>query len=241
MAWKRRTAFYLTLLLCSHSALAMGKLAIIIDDLGYDPLPRQIAHLPKEIAVSVIPFTPYDTAVALSAYSQGREVMLHLPMEATPGSPQEPMALMLSMTPRQITDRIQEALYRVPHVIAANNHMGSVFTENWGAMVTVLRFLKSKGLTFIDSRTSPDSRGLNVASELGMPILRRNIFLDHQQDEAFFLSQLEKAIKRAERDGKCIAIAHPHPLSLTLLTEKLPDITRRVELVPISTLINGQK
>lgn len=64
MARKLRTAFFMTLLLCSPLAFAMGKLAIIVDDLGYDPLPRQIAHLPKEINVSVIPFTPYDTAVA---------------------------------------------------------------------------------------------------------------------------------------------------------------------------------
>lgn len=162
-------------------------------------------------------------------------------MEATPGSPQEPMALTLAMTQKQMTSRIQEALYRVPHIVAVNNHMGSVFTENWGAMVTVLRFLKSKGLSFIDSRTSPESKGLNVASELGMPLLRRNVFLDHKQDEAFFLAQLELAVKRAEREGKCIAIAHPHPLSLRLLAQKLPDITQRVNLVPISTLINGQK
>ncbi len=67
------------------------------------------------------------------------------------------------------------------------------------------------------------------------------MFLDHKQDEAFFLAQLELAVKRAEREGKCIAIAHPHPLSLRLLAQKLPDITQRVNLVPISTLINGQK
>ncbi|MEI8610847.1 divergent polysaccharide deacetylase family protein [Enterovibrio sp. Hal110] len=84
------TVTALLILLLAPPVVAKPKLALIIDDLGYDLMPRDIAKLPPEISVSVIPFTEFDTAVALTALNQRREVLLHLPMQSPPGSPAEP-------------------------------------------------------------------------------------------------------------------------------------------------------
>ncbi len=136
------------LLLLSWSALAQAKpkLAIIIDDLGYDMMPREVAALPPQVSVSVIPFTEFDTAVALSALSQHREVLLHLPMQSPDGTPQEPGALTLAMTQADISHAIREALYRVPQAVAVNNHMGSLLTEKDQPMHWVMAELKTHQL-----------------------------------------------------------------------------------------------
>nr|WP_232312842.1 divergent polysaccharide deacetylase family protein [Enterovibrio coralii] len=138
----------------AEPALAKPKLALIIDDLGYDMMPREIAALPSEISVSVIPFTEFDTAVTLSALSQQREVLLHLPMQSPDGTPQEPNSLTLNMSKEEMQARVKEALYRVPQVVAVNNHMGSLLTQHQEPMHWLMELLESREIGFIDSRTT---------------------------------------------------------------------------------------
>ncbi|PKF50023.1 divergent polysaccharide deacetylase family protein [Enterovibrio nigricans] len=213
------------------------KLALIIDDLGYDMMPREIAALPPEISVSVIPFTEFDTAVTLSALSQHREVLLHLPMQSPDGTPQEPNSLTLSMTKSEMQLRIQEALYRVPQVVAVNNHMGSLLTQHQEPMHWLMESLGSHELGFIDSRTTPSTVAQRIAKEHGLANNRRHVFLDHFPNEAFILNQLELAIQQAKKRGTAVVIAHPLPVTLETLKSMLPRLQQEVELVPISAAL----
>lgn len=224
------------LLLLSWSALAQAKpkLAIIIDDLGYDMMPREVAALPPQVSVSVIPFTEFDTAVALSALSQHREVLLHLPMQSPDGTPQEPGALTLAMTQDDISHAIREALYRVPQAVAVNNHMGSLLTEKEQPMHWVMAELKAHQLGFIDSRTTPKTVAQRIAKAHGLATNRRHVFLDHIQTRAFIDQQISLAVRQAKRRGIAVVIAHPFPVTLQTLQEVLPQLQDEVELVPVS-------
>ncbi|MDD1782069.1 divergent polysaccharide deacetylase family protein [Enterovibrio sp. ZSDZ35] len=213
------------------------RLALIIDDLGYDMMPREVAALPPEISVSVIPFTEFDTAVALSALSQHREVLLHLPMQSPAGTPQEPNSLTLSMTKAEMQSRIQEALYRVPQVVAVNNHMGSLLTQHKEPMHWLMELLESQNIGFVDSRTTPRTVAQRVAKEHGLANNRRHVFLDHYPNEAFILNQLELAIEQAKKRGTAVVIAHPLPVTLETLKAVLPKLLQEVELVPISAAL----
>lgn len=228
------TVTALLLLSLASVAEAKPKLAIIIDDLGYEMMPREVASLPPQISVSVIPFTEFDTAAALSALSQQREVLLHLPMQSPDGTPQEPHTLTLAMNQREMKTFVQESLYRVPQVVAVNNHMGSLFTQDRPAMQWVMAELKAHGLGFIDSRTSPKSVALRIAKEQGIATNRRHVFIDHHLNQTFIDSQLDLAVKQAQKRGVAVAIAHPFPLTLQALHSRLPELQNKVELVPIS-------
>ena len=67
----------------SISPLAVaGKLAIVIDDIGYRAREDDaIYNLPKEVSVAIIPVAPYATARANKAYAQKRDILIHLPMQ----------------------------------------------------------------------------------------------------------------------------------------------------------------
>ncbi|MGF1865211.1 divergent polysaccharide deacetylase family protein [Enterovibrio norvegicus] len=232
------TVTALLILLLAPPVVAKPKLALIIDDLGYDLMPRDIAKLPPEISVSVIPFTEFDTAVALTALNQHREVLLHLPMQSPPGSPAEPNALTLEMNKEQMQTSVREALYRVPHAVAVNNHMGSLLTQHHEPMHWIMEALHAKELGFIDSRTTPSTVAQKIAKQHGLANNRRHVFLDHLQTEAFIHQQLELAIQQASRRGIAVVIAHPFPITLDTLQKALPSLQERVDLVPISQALS---
>jgi len=58
------------------------KIAIIIDDLGYDTsLANAFLELDLSLTFSILPFTPNTKLIARKALNDGLETMLHLPME----------------------------------------------------------------------------------------------------------------------------------------------------------------
>lgn len=230
--------FAISLTLTSATVAAKPKLAIIIDDLGYELMPRNLAQLPPEVSVSILPFTEQDTAVALTAFSQKREVLIHLPMASPEGTPQEPNTLSSSMTEDQFKKRIQEAVYRVPHAVAANNHMGSELTKSVKYMDWVMETLAENQVGFVDSRTSAKSVAEKRARAKGIPAARRHIFLDHQESATFIRRQLRQAVNYAHRHGSAVAIGHPYPITIEVLSAALPELDKRVELVPISHLLS---
>lgn len=226
------------LFLCLPPTLfAKPKIAIIIDDLGYQQMPREIAALPAEISVAVIPFTQFDTAVALAAQSQQRDVLLHLPMQSPIGSPEEPFSLRVNMNKKQIQTAVQKALYRVPQAIAVNNHMGSIFTQHQEPIHWLMALLKSKNLGFIDSRTTSKTVAQDIAEQYGIANNRRHIFLDNVPDKDYIHDQFKLAIKQAKRHGLAIAIAHPFPLTIKTLANVIPELEKEVELVSISDVL----
>ena len=75
-------------LVCAGSALAddgrgLPVISIIVDDLGYQLNDgRRVVDLPGPVACSVLPHTPYGERLARAAHVAGKEVLLHLPMQA---------------------------------------------------------------------------------------------------------------------------------------------------------------
>ncbi|MBW1695132.1 MAG: divergent polysaccharide deacetylase family protein [Deltaproteobacteria bacterium] len=60
----------------------LPKIAIIIDDLGYDKyIVEKFLGLDAALTFSVLPHIPYQKRIANAALEKGFEIMLHLPME----------------------------------------------------------------------------------------------------------------------------------------------------------------
>lgn len=202
----------------------LPKLSIVIDDFGPDiRIARQFAELPIPVTMSVLPFQPHSREIAQLAHREGKEVLLHLPME--PLSSKEnpgPGALMVSMTDDQIRRNVTAALDTSPYFDGVNNHMGSRMTQDAHAMKIVLSELKERGLFFIDSMTVSGSKGWQVALELGVPTFKRNVFLDDDTSPAAIHSQIVKAVKIAQTRGMVLAIGHPHKTTLRSLQQAVP-------------------
>lgn len=214
-----------------------GQLAIVIDDLGYQPLPLTFRTLPAEISISVLPDTPYATATSHEATRQQRDVLLHMPMEPSRAAPLERTTLTSRMAKAEFQQTLRQALRKVPDAFAVNNHMGSALTQNTQAMNWVMEVLAHQHLAFLDSRTTIHSVALTAAHTYQVPALKRHIFLDHQPTETFISQQLQRAIYQAQQQGAVIAIGHPHPVTLATLQNRLPTLAAEgITLVRLSAL-----
>ena len=202
-------------------AVAKPKLVIIIDDLGENvAVARRLAALPFPVSFSVLPYTTKARDVARIARQHTRELLLHLPCEPE-GYPKRansgPGTLRTNMSPAVLEQTLVDNLARLPDVDGVNNHMGSRLTANPQAMRIVLAHLHGRGKFFVDSMTTPKSCVQSVSTALGMPYIRRHIFLDNTPKEADILLQLKKAQTLALKNGLAIAIGHPYPATLAAL------------------------
>jgi uncharacterized protein len=224
-----------------NSAIASPKLAIILDDVGSDPAAvDQVFALHYPLTLSVLPLHPHSTAIAEEAHRRGYQVMLHLPMEAVGNEVAEPQQLRVGMSSPQISNDLGGMLGSVPHAVGVNNHQGSLATSNPALMAELMPLLRQRHLFFIDSRTTTATVAFDAAEHEGVPCAFRNVpFLDDVQESAAIRRQLELAIHGAKEKGEAIAIGHPHPETLQVLREMLPQIQAQgVQLVHVSTLVH---
>lgn len=222
------------------STPSLPRVAIVIDDLGYNPrIDAAFIKLNAPISFSFLPFGPHTKETATLAHNCGKDVLLHLPMEAASSleSKVGPGALFLSMDDDTIAAQIQADMEAVPYVKGINNHMGSKFTVDAGKMEIVLREIQKKGLFYLDSRTTPLTKGLSVARSLGVRSAERDVFLDNKQEANAIRAQIARLISEARTHGSAIGIGHPHPVTYQVLKKDLPVLKKQVEIVPVSELV----
>lgn len=150
----------------------------------------------------------------------------------------EANGLLLEHSDEELTRRVISYIEQIPGAGGANNHMGSGFTEHPEKMRVVLQVLKKNNLFFLDSVTTPQTTGLQIASELKLPKVRRDVFLDNEQHDSYIRGQLQQAIVKAKRQGQAVAICHPHPATIATLAHVLPGLKQQgVTLVLVSKLV----
>jgi polysaccharide deacetylase 2 family uncharacterized protein YibQ len=201
------------------------KLAIILDDMGYDRAAADAAFaLQFPITLSVIPHLPHSAEVAEEAYRRGDQVLLHLPMEAEAGEKAEPIELRVGMKADQVERDLDGMLETVPHAAGVNNHQGSRATADAKLMGELMPALRRRGLFFVDSRTTAATVAYDAAERAGVRSASRKVFLDDMTNRDAILSQIDLAARDATRDGFAIAIGHPHPATIAALVEAVPRL-----------------
>jgi polysaccharide deacetylase 2 family uncharacterized protein YibQ len=212
-------------------------IAICIDDLGEDLAGTDKAMaLPKDVALSFLPYADATPFLAQAASRRGHLVLAHVPMQALNGKDPGPMGLKPQMTRDEIARRLGWNLARVPGLVGINNHEGSRFTADTAALEPVMATLKARHLFFFDSRTGPQSAVAAAARDAGVMTGARDIFLDDDPRPLAVSAELEMLAREARRSGVAIAIGHPHDVTLKLLAQWLAQ-DHGVTLVPLDEAI----
>lgn len=221
--------------------LAMPAIALIVDDLGDRPVEgaRAVA-LPGAVALAFLPHTPHAAALARQAHADGKEVMLHLPLQAVEGNDLGPGAITLDTTEGEFSRVFGSGLASVPHASGVNTHMGSLLTRHPGHMAWLMSGIVGHGgLFFVDSYTAPESIALPFAREAGVPAARRDVFLDPDPQPEAIAFQFARLLKLARENGNALGIGHPYPATLDLLERELPRLETEhgVRLIGVRELI----
>ena len=217
------------------------KVAIVIDDLGGENhIAQEVLDLDASITFSILPFTPYSKIIAQQAHRKRKEIILHLPMEphGYPKTKPGDGVLLCEMDEERLRQQLSKDIAAIPYIKGVSNHMGSRLMEDPEKLRVVLTELKKRGLFFLDSRTTPQTVGLQTAESIGLKAAERSLFIDHSQDPEDIREQLEKLTHLSLTTGKAIGIGHPYPSTLKAIKEMIPKMREKgIEIVPLSSVI----
>lgn len=219
-----------------------AKLAIVIDDIGYRQREDSAIYaLPKEISVAIIPSAPYAKQRNQLAYQQGRDILIHLPMQAKNNMKLEAGGIYLGMSQAEVDQRVAHAKATVSHAIGLNNHTGSAATSDKALMEKLMQSLHQQHLFFLDSRTIGSSVASKIARLQGVKALDRHIFLDDSNQLADVQHQFQLALQYARKHGTAIVIGHPRPNTIKVLQAGLAHLPADIQLVNIGRLWRNEK
>jgi len=214
-------------------------IAVVIDDLGGNAArTAQAIALPANVTLSFLPYPPRSRELSRRAHLAGHEVILHLPMQ--PSGAQNPgeRALSTGLKPDDMQQRLGWALSRVSDFDGVNNHMGSRFTASRADLVPIMRELKTRGLFFLDSRTTAKTLAETVAHEVGVLSGGRDVFIDAERSAPAIARQLFLIEDLARKNGNVIAIGHPYPETLKALSTWSKTIKERgFRLAPLREVL----
>jgi polysaccharide deacetylase 2 family uncharacterized protein YibQ len=196
-----------------------GKLAIIVDDCGYDiKSVRRLTDVGLPFSYAILPYKDFSNDALEVIKNTGNVPMLHLPMEPSNRSAMSEgkSTICTDMKEKEIRALTRKAIDSLPGVVGVNNHQGSKATTDKRVMETVLREMKKSDLFFVDSKTIGTSIARDMAREMGVKTARNDVFLDNSKDIEEIRAQVYKAIKMAEENGSAIAICHARPATVAM-------------------------
>ena len=191
-----------------------GKLAVIIDDCGYDLAPvRKLVNLNAPFSYAILPYKDFSSDALHVIKGGGQTAMLHLPMEPMDRTAMSEgkITILTDMTAEQVQQLTRKAVDSLPGI---------------------------EGLFFVDSSTYSKSIGDQVARSMGVPTARNNIFLDNSSDEDDIIAKIWQAVEMADRNGSAIAICHARPHTAAAWSKVINEVNASgIQLVPVSSLL----
>jgi polysaccharide deacetylase 2 family uncharacterized protein YibQ len=215
------------------------RIVIVIDDMGVDrKRSDKVVALDGNLTLAWLPYARDLPQQTQQAHARGHELIVHMPMEPSGKEDPGPGALLTRFGETELRQRLANNLSAFSGFVGINNHMGSRFTADRDDMAIVLSELSARGLMFLDSRTTPDSKAGPLAAHYNVPILARDVFLDHVMTPDAVAKSLAQVEAVARRKGVAIAIGHPHDVTIAALTHWLPTLEAKgFQLVPLTAVL----
>ncbi|MBW6513924.1 MAG: divergent polysaccharide deacetylase family protein [Candidatus Syntrophosphaera sp.] len=190
-------------------------LVIVVDDFGSigGELLQGFMELPVEVTFAIFSGMKNSIATMEQAHQQGRETLVHVPMEpinyprVNPGD----NPILVQMSKAEVDRTLARHLHGMDLCIGINNHMGSLATTDHDVMGHVMDFLKGRDLLFLDSRTTNVSIAYQTAQKAHLQAYRNDLFLDSPDISSATMERKIAQIKSlgGSRSG-VIAITHCH-------------------------------
>lgn len=213
------------------------KVVIIIDDIANTKQLSDIVAIQNaglKLTPSIFPISQGNTKM-LEDVANLDFFMVHLPLEAI-AYKDELDTISIYDGEDTIRKKIANIKRILPQTHYINNHTGSKFTEQRHNMEVLLSVLDSHNISFVDSRTSPNTTLPSIALAQNRLILYRDIFIDNNLDFASLNTQIKEGVKIARDRGYAILIAHPHKETLYALKSAQNGILKEVDVIYLNEL-----
>lgn len=212
-------------------AVNSAQLIFVFDDGGQNIKQLQsFLTLKFPITIAVLPQLAHSKESADLIRKSGNELMLHQPMQAVNSSVNPgPGAITPDMDESKIISTLFQNITEIGPIAGFNNHEGSAITADAEKMEVILRVASQEGIYFMDSRTNSETKVPYVAREMGYSYYERNIFLDNEKTRENVLSELNKALVYANKNGSVIMIGHIWSADFLpeILNEVYPELVEK--------------
>ena len=221
------------------------KIAIVIDDFGNNQEGSlEMLKLPIKFTGAVMPDMPKSEKEMNLLLENGKEVILHQPMQAHTGKVSwlGSSPILSNMSIKEVENVFKKNKEQINKAVGFNNHMGSLITEDREKMESILKIAKESNWFYIDSVTSSKSVAYDVAKSLGVKAVKRDVFLDSTKSKEKVKQNLRKTIEIAQKKGSALAIGHVGAEGGKITAEAILEIYNEykndVEFVYASQLAN---
>lgn len=218
-------------------------LAIVVDDFGSigGELLEGFMELPTEVTFAIFSGMKNSIATMEQAHRQGRETLVHVPMEpigyprVNPGD----NPILVQMSRSEVGKTLARHLDGMDYCIGINNHMGSLATSDPDIMGYVMDVLKDRDILFLDSRTTNVSVAYQTAQKAHLTTYRNDLFLDSPDiSNATMKDKIARIQDLGNGGNSVIAITHCHSREKL---EYLKTFIKRIKaegftLIPLSQI-----
>lgn len=219
----------------THAIQKFPKIVFVIDDMGNtNEHISELEKLRNNVTYAILPQLPHTDLFNRISRHTGAEVILHLPLRAVSGQYPGPGVIHSGMSDEQISSGLRRNLASVYMHVGVNNHMGSLGTSKERLMTIILSELGRRNLFFLDSYTSPFTVTKQIAKRQGLSRLRRDVFIDNEDDYQKIYQQARKTAAIARKKGYAIGIGHYRLNTLKVLQDIIPRL--RAEGYEVTTL-----
>ena len=221
------------------------RVAVIVTHLGLDgeETTQAIDQLPAAMTLAFSAYADGLEEWVPLAWRHGHEALLMVPMESDdyPADDPGPHTLRTVEGPETNLENLDTILARAGSYVGVIDTFGSRFTASAAAMRPVLEDLRDRGLAFVDTRASPRSAGLQVATEVGMPRAAVDLRLDVRASPDAIDVRLLQLETLAHEDGRVIATLEAYPLVLNRLQAWAATLDAKgLVLAPISVVLQSE-
>ncbi len=210
----------------------IGKLAIVIDDFGYNGEgTTEMLALDIPLTVALMPFSEHSAENGAMAQAANKEVIIHMPMQSKTGDPAwvGDIGIFCNLSDAAIVEVVEDAFAVAPYAVGMNNHMGSAVMEDSRSLGVLMQEIAKHDVFFLDSVTTGESLGEELATNFDVPFLARDVFLDSTDSKEEVKANLRRAAEIALANGSAIAIGHVGPEGGMVTVNAIAEMIEELE------------
>lgn len=184
--------------------------AIVVDDTGSsDEHLQEWLSISSPVTFSIMPYCGNTKSDAERLQAAGQQIMLHCPEENDPPNSYSGKGqLTTGMDQATVNATLDANAAQLPGMVGMNNHQGGRAGNNLELQRRVAKWCKEHGLFLMDSMASTKPVAYKAAQELGMPVRKNDVFIDHENNADYIRKAMRQLAALARQHGTAIGICH---------------------------------
>ncbi len=201
---------------------------------------RDAMGLPKEITMGISPYSPSIEEWVRKIQESGHEIVLNIPMETEDAHTDNPgpYAILTQASEEDNNTRLKMLFGLIKNFQAVFSDSDEVFTRSINSVKPLLEYMKKEGKYYIYGGGYANYTLIQIADNIGYPILVNDLVLDNEISTQDINDKLQEMEKIAKEKGYVVAIAHPYPITVRMLSVWLSKMKDKdMVIAPVSLLL----